>query len=259
MPRQRRAIRIPDDPLSGMELPYPLRTYQREGVMFFIQNQSALLADKMGLGKTVQTILAIRFLGHVNLCRRVLVVTPRSLCKNWQSEFRTWAPNLLVRIVEGNSRNRQAFYHLPIPVLIATYEQIRLDTDLLDRDTDFDIVVLDEAQRIKDQSSGASIACRGIPRKRSWALTGTPVENRPDDLLSLFSFVRRELLFRGIAVGDLHSRIKPFFLRRTKKDVLPELPPILIQDLNLELRGNRRGEFRPLRGTGNEIYGLLAG
>ena len=58
------------------------------------------------------------------------------------------APNLLVRIVEGSSRNRQALYHLPIPVLIATYEQIRLDTDLLDRDTDFDIVVLDEAQRI---------------------------------------------------------------------------------------------------------------
>ena len=131
-----------------MELPYPLRAYQRQGVTFFIKSQSALLADEMGLGKTVQTILAIRFLGHVNLCRRVLVVAPRSLCKNWQNEFRTWAPNLLVRIVEGSSRNRQALYHLPIPVLIATYEQIRLDTDLLDRDTDFDIVVLDEAQRI---------------------------------------------------------------------------------------------------------------
>jgi len=72
MVRQRRAIRIPEDPLSGMELPYPLRSYQREGVTFFIQNQSALLADEMGLGKTVQTILAIRFLAHVNLCRRVL-------------------------------------------------------------------------------------------------------------------------------------------------------------------------------------------
>jgi len=116
----------------------------------------------------------------------------------------------------------------------------------MDRDINFDIVVLDEAQRIKNQTSSTSIACRGLPRTRSWALTGTPVENRPDDLLSLFSFVRRKLLFPGIAMGDLHARIKPYFLRRTKKDVLPELPPIIIQDLNLELRGNQRVAYDDL-------------
>ena len=76
MARKRQSPRIPDDPLSGMELPYPLRAYQRDGVMFFVQSQSALLADEMGLGKTVQTILAIRLLGHANLCRRALVVPP---------------------------------------------------------------------------------------------------------------------------------------------------------------------------------------
>lgn len=227
-------------------LPFPLRAYQREGITFFVQNDAALLADEMGLGKTVQTILAIRCLVDKNLCQRVLVVTPRSLCKNWQSEFKTWAPRLLVRIVQGNARNRQAQYHLPIPVLIATYEQVRLDKDLFDRDSEFDVVVLDEAQRIKDQSSSTSVACRGIPRRRSWALTGTPVENHPDDLISLFSFVKRQLLFRGIAVGELHARIKPFFLRRTKKDVLPELPPILIQDLNLELSGHQLAAYETL-------------
>ena len=228
MAKKKTATCSSNDPLSQMEMPYPLRAYQRDGVTFFVQNDSGLLADEMGLGKTVQTILAIRCLGYANLCCRALVVAPRSLCKNWQREFKTWAPNLLVRIVEGSARNRQALYHLPIPVLIATYDQIRLDTNLLDRDTPFDIVVLDEAQRIKDQRSSTSLACRGIPRKRSWVLTGTPVENRPEDSISLFSFVRRQLLFRGIGVGELHSRIKPFFLRRTKNDVLPELPPILI-------------------------------
>ena len=77
-------------------------------------------------------------------------------------------------------------------------------------------------------------------------MTGTPVENHPDDLISLFSFIKRQLLFRGIAVGELHARIKPFFLRRTKKDVLPELPPILIQDLNLELSGHQLAAYETL-------------
>jgi SNF2 family DNA or RNA helicase len=81
---------------------------------------------------------------------------------------------------------------------------------MLDQDINFDVVVLDEAQRIKDQSSSTSIACRGIRRTRSWALTGTPVENRADDLLAIFSFVQRQLLFPGIAIGELHFRIRPY-------------------------------------------------
>src|ERR1043166_858260 len=97
-----------DKALGSIELPFPLRAYQKEGVMFFVHNKSALLADEMGLGKTVQTILAIRLLWQANLAQRTLVVAPRSLCKNWEQEFRTWAPNLLVRIVQGNGRNREA-------------------------------------------------------------------------------------------------------------------------------------------------------
>ncbi|HTU22605.1 MAG TPA: DEAD/DEAH box helicase [Gemmataceae bacterium] len=254
--------------LARTKLPHPLRVYQQEGVRFFAHNMSALLADEMGLGKTVQTILAVRYLAAKNPGQRALVVAPRSLCRNWALEFSPWAPNLLVRIVEGNARNRQAMYHLPIPVLIATYEQMRLDTDLLDRTSPFDIVVLDEAQRIKDQNSGTSIACRGIPRARSWALTGTPIENHLEDLMSLFSFVQRQLLFRGIPVGELHARIKPYFLRRTKADVLPELPPILIQDLALTLRGKQlaayeslwqsRSRFAPRLGKPVSQTGLLA-
>lgn len=242
-----------DGTLDCLDLPFPLRAYQREGVMFFAHNHHALLADEMGLGKTVQTILAIRLLQSVGNCQRVLVVAPRALCKNWQREFQVWAPSLLVRIVEGNARNRQAMYHLPIPVLIATYEQIRLDNDLLDRDAAFDVVILDEAQRIKDETSSTSLACRGIPRVRSWALSGTPLENRPSDLISVFSFVRRQLLFRGVSVGELHARIRPHFLRRTKKEVLPDLPPILIQDLNLELRGAQLAAYERMWETRTQL------
>ena len=224
---------------AQLSLPHKLRGYQRQGVAFFSQNDSALLADEMGLGKTVQTVVALRVLAGAGLCRRALVVAPRSLCQNWLSEFATWAPGLLVRLTEGNSHNRRALYHLPIPVIVSTYEQMRLDGDLVDRESPFDVVVLDEAQRIKDLNSATSIACRTIPRIRSWALTGTPFENRPADILSVFSFVRPHLLYRGISAAELHARIKPFFLRRTKAEVLPDLPPMLIQDLHLSLSGQQ--------------------
>lgn len=226
------------------EIPFPLRPYQRQGVFFFSQADAALLADEMGLGKTVQTILAIRALRQAGQCQRALIVCPRSLCANWQNEFSTWAPNLLVRVVEGTADNRRAFYNLPIPVLISTYELMRLDVDLLDRTTPFDVVVLDEAQRVKDESSQASVACRGIPRRRSWALTGTPVENCPDDLIALFSFVKRGILYAGMPVGELHDAIRPYFLRRTKSEVLAELPPIIQQEVHLLMDGQQLCAYR---------------
>ncbi|MFQ5496018.1 MAG: SNF2-related protein, partial [Phycisphaerae bacterium] len=112
----------PPQTLDPTDLPFSLRAYQSEGVAFLAQSESALLADEMGLGKTVQAILAIRVLRKMNQCQRALIVAPRSLCTNWRREFGVWAPNILVRIVEGNAQNRQALYHLPIPVLISTYE-----------------------------------------------------------------------------------------------------------------------------------------
>ena len=226
------------------EIPFPLRPYQRDGVSFFSKTEAALLADEMGLGKTVQTILAIRALRQAGQCQRALIVCPRSLCANWQNEFSTWAPNLLVRVVEGTTDNRRGLDHLPIPVLITTYELMRLDGDLLDRTTPFDVVVLDEAQRVKDESSQTSVACRGIPRKRSWALTGTPVENCPDDMIALFSFVKRGLVYAGMPVGELHAAIRPLFLRRTKAEVLADLPPIILQDVHLVLDGQQLCAYR---------------
>jgi len=257
-PAQKLAMPQTPPTLDLKDLPFPLRDYQSEGVAFLAQSESGLLADEMGLGKTVQAILAIRVLRRINQCQRALIVAPRSLCTNWRREFGLWAPNILVRVVEGNASNRKALYHLPIPVLIGTYEQIRSDTDLLDRDTSFDVVVLDEAQRIKDQRSNTSVACRGIPRQRSWALTGTPVENHPNDLISLFTFVRRKLLYRGIAVGELHAQIRPHFLRRTKSEVLSELPPILIQDWSLQLNGEQLAAYQDHWNTRMETLGESA-
>jgi len=222
---------------SGLRLPAPLRQYQWDGVNFLLSGESALLADEMGLGKTVQTSIALRLALRRPDCNRALIVAPASLRMNWEREIRQWAPELAVRRVMGNTRDRAATYQLPIPVLITSYEQARSDMGLLDGGVHFDIVVLDEAQRIKNAGSGVALACKLLPRTVSWALTGTPVENAIDDLVSIYAFVKPQLLQAGMPRQMVHDRIRPYFLRRRKRGVLSELPPIIVQDIPLELEG----------------------
>ncbi len=103
-----------------------------------------------------------------------------------------------------------------------------------------------EAQRIKNPASSVALACRTIPRDRSWALTGTPLENSSDDLASVFGFVMPGLLGRGMSPRECHDLIGPHFLRRTKAEVLAELPPMEIQDLPLELTATQRRTYNDL-------------
>ena len=148
-----------------------------------------------------------------------------------------------MRRLQGSRLDREACYQLPIPVVVGSYEQIRLDTPQLDAGTHFDIVVLDEAQRIKNAESETAFACRQLPFGRAWALTGTPVENSVSDLVSIYRFLNPALLHAGMSRAEIHNRIRPFFLRRRKAEVLPELPPIIIQDLPLELTGLQREAY----------------
>lgn len=217
-----------------------LRPYQREGVSFLFRNEAALLADEMGLGKTVQAITALRLLLRKPGIDRALIVAPASLGLNWQREFERWAPELVVRRLTGGQGNRLAYYELPIAVLIATYEQISIDA--LDRvpDGTFDVVVLDEAQRIKNYSSRTAFACRLLPREIAWALTGTPIENSRSDIESIFEFLRPGLLHRTDGKTKILSAIAPHFLRRRKSDVVKDLPPIIFQDMDLELTEAQR-------------------
>ena len=158
-------------------IPEELHDYQWEGIAFLYRSRSALLADEMGLGKTVQASIALMLLmsAHKDV-RRALIVAPSSLTLNWMMELEKWAPSLTVRRVQGDTQNREAFYLLPIPVLVSSYEQVRQDG--LDRipSNNFDIVILDEAQRIKNRNSATALACRLLPRKYSWALSATPLK-----------------------------------------------------------------------------------
>ena len=220
-----------------------LRPYQREGVSFLLRNSAALLADEMGLGKTVQAITALRLLLRQPDIDRALIVVPASLALNWQRELDRWAPELVVRRLMGSQDDRLAYYDLPIAVLIATYEQI--SADALDRVPEgaFDIVILDEAQRIKNHSSRTAFACRLLPRDISWALTGTPIENSRSDIESIFAFLRSGLVEPTDGKARVQSAIAPHFLRRRKAEVLADLPPIIFQDLDLELTEGQRSAY----------------
>jgi hypothetical protein len=153
-----------------MGLPFQLRSYQWEGVSFLFHSDAALLADEMGLGKTVQAIVALRLIFRKRVSKRALIIAPSSLAINWEREFATWAPNLVVRRVMGTFEDRRMTYKLPIQVLIATYDQIRSDGVDMGQDTVFDLVILDEAQRVKNRHTRGALACRLISRKQSWAL-----------------------------------------------------------------------------------------
>ena len=197
----------------------------------------------MGLGKTVQATTALRLLLRRPGIDRALIVVPASLGLNWQRELERWAPELVVRRLTGGQTDRLAYYELPIAVLIATYEQVGVDA--LDRvpNGTFDIVILDEAQRIKNYSSRAAFACRLLPRDIAWALTGTPIENSRSDIESIFAFLRPGLVQRTDRKAIVLSHIAPHFLRRRKAEVLSDLPPIIFQDMDLELTENQRSAY----------------
>ena len=229
--------------INSLKLPYQLRPYQWEGIRFLVESDAVLLADEMGLGKTVQVAVSLEILWRKSQLTRALVVVPASLKLNWETELRQWAPSLSVQRVQGNAASRRAYYLLPINVLIASYEEIRLDILRFANNVLFDVVVLDEAQRIKNLHSKSSLACRLLNSNRSWALTGTPVENQRNDLISIFRFVKIGVLNQGLSRTEIHSRMRPYFLRRCKRDVLKDLPPIIDQEIPIELQGAQQEAY----------------
>ena len=231
-----------------------LRPYQWKGVNFLLRRKTCLLADEMGLGKTVQVAKALSLLLPKSKYGRALIIVPAALKLNWEKEIDRWAPKLSVRRLQGDSHERFANYHLPIRVVIASYEQIREDAISLSNLVNFEVVVLDEAQKIKNIHSKTSFAVRILRRERSWAMTGTPVENSVDDLFSIFRFVKKDLLNQSMNRLEIHKLMKPYFVRRLKSDVLPEMPPIVLQDMPIELSLCQREAYNKIW---NERYGFV--
>lgn len=237
---------------NSLEFPFRPFPYQWEGVAFLYPRHAAMLADEMGLGKTMQAITSIRLLVFTREIRNVLLVCPKPLVSNWQREFAQWAPELSVTTIEGNRQRREWLWKVPEqPVKIANYELVARDQPILcDHPTPFDLVLLDEAQRIKNRTCGTSRAVRSIPRLRSWALTGTPIENSSEDLCGIFEFLRPGVLRADLKPRRLRQATRDYLLRRTKDEVLDDLPPILCRDAELSLTPAQRDTYSMAEGEG---------
>lgn len=222
---------------ARLEFPFQPFPYQFEGISFLFPRAAAILADEMGLGKTMQAITTIRMLLLSGELGRVLLVCPKPLVTNWMKEFRQWAPEIPVAVVEGDaSRRRWIWTDSGSPVTLANYESLVRDADYLaDQQLHFDLMALDEAQRIKNRNSTTSQVVRSVPRNRSWALTGTPIENSPDDLVSIFEFLSPGYLQDGMPLRSMADATQDYILRRTKDKVLTEMPPKMYRDADLEL------------------------
>ncbi len=222
----------------------PLYPYQREGVRGFLSEGRLLLADDMGLGKTAQAIAACGVLWQSGRVRRAIIITPASLKPQWAREWAVFS-DLPIEIVDGSPDARQALYaSRKEGFLIINYEQLLRDLEIV-RAWNPDLVVLDEAQRIKNWQTKTALSVKGLTPTYRLVLTGTPMENRIDELASVVEWVDDMALEPKWRLGALHAiredgrnemvgvrhlgtireRLRHCMVRRVRQDVLDQLPP----------------------------------
>ena len=238
-----------------------LRKYQYTGYCFFKTLHDlgfgGILGDEMGLGKTIQ---AITFISSIK-DKTSLIIAPSSLALNWINEFKRFAPTLNVKLVTGIKENRTKILneYSNYDVLITTYSLLKNDINEY-LDIEFDSIILDEAQNIKNYTSQNSIYIKQLKSKSRFALTGTPIENSLLELWSIFDFIMPGYLFdretfmvkyyrrfmdnKELSI-EFKNLINPFILRRLKKDVLKELPEKIEKIIEVELPRSQQ-----------EVYGI---
>ena len=221
---------------------HPLYDYQIEGMLHLAFKGRAILADEMGLGKTVQAIAACELLRQINRIERVLVVSPVSLKTEWEEQISKFT-DLPCLIVQGNRAERLKSYQKPSFFYLCNYEQLLYDADDIQSILMPDVIILDEAQRVKNWQTKTAQVVKRLQSPNLFVLTGTPLENRIDEIYSIAQVIDPQLLgplFRfnrdfykldekGKPTGyknldKLHHRLRPILLRRRKHDVEDELP-----------------------------------
>ncbi len=236
---------------SVLDWPGELLPFQLDGVRVLVSRPEVLLADDMGLGKTVQAIAALRILFHEGAVESALIVAPASLVYQWRGEIKKWAPELRVSTIRGTAQQRAMAWAYPAHIFVTTYESLRSDLthdrDCGPRRRTWGVAILDEAQKIKNRATSVSAACKALPRSRSWALTGTPLENSIDDLASIMELLQPNEAGDSVAPlavdGLLLERHRELQLRRRKSDVLTELPPKRLHSVMLDLTVAQRKAY----------------
>ncbi|MYB34496.1 MAG: DEAD/DEAH box helicase [Gammaproteobacteria bacterium] len=228
-------------PLRENLLKVPLLPYQLDGIAFAVGAGRAILADEMGLGKTIQGIGVAEMLAEEAGISRVLVISPASLKSQWQIEIKRFCDRDC-QIVLGSAADRAEQYRNPAFFTLCNYEQVLRDVDLI-RQEAWDLIVLDEGQRIKNWEAKTSQAIKSLNSSFALVLSGTPLENRLDDLYSVVEFIddrhlgpsfrfqnhHRVVDEKGKVLGyrnltELRENLAPVLLRRTRSSVQMELP-----------------------------------
>ncbi|HZM06695.1 MAG TPA: SNF2-related protein, partial [Candidatus Saccharimonadales bacterium] len=257
--QQRGEVKLATPPLGNLEA--ILRPYQKDGVawLHFLRANGfgGILADEMGLGKTLQVLAHLHVLQNPSPS---LIICPTSLVYNWQAEAKKFTPDLRVLPLHGPQRH-EWFAQIPQHDLIITsYALLRRDAELY-RGLEFDTVVLDEAQHIKNRQTQNAQAVKAIRARHRLVLTGTPLENSVLDLWSIFDFLMPGYLGLGAdfreryetaivrdknaaAQARLARRLRPFMLRRLKQDVVADLPEKIEQVTYCELSDDQRALYQ---------------
>lgn len=229
-----------------MEL-YP---FQREGIRQLIGRPCILLADDMGLGKTVQAVVALRELFEAKVIRRALIVCPASLSRNWRREIRVWAQSIPAVLYEG--ADRYGLLEGNAPILIGSFETVADDLRRATRDgrsfcdIGVDLIILDEAQRIKDPTSIRSRVLARVLAGRRWAITGTPIENHPRELNSILRFLFPNEFLDSEDCDDLALMLLQrdrAMIRRTKAEVGIQLPERVTGYTPVQLTPDQAAEY----------------
>ena len=252
---------VPMNPPDGFKA--VLRPYQQVGLGWLHtmnrRGLGACLADDMGLGKTVQILSLLATRQAEGIEKPSLIVMPKSLLFNWQSEIQKFAPDLTTLVYTGPSRQRM-FKDFPyVDLVLTTYGTLRNDVTTLAQ-TSFDYCILDESQAIKNADSSTAEACRAIRADYRIAMTGTPIENKLAELFSQLDFLNPGLLGKlahDATTGSsrlpedtfrkVRQAVRTFILRRTKQMVAKDLPPKTEQILWVELDEVHQAEYNALR------------
>ena len=261
---------VKDGTASFDLLRHPLLPYQREGMLHLAFGERALLADEMGLGKTIQAIAACELLARRKGIARVLVVCPASLKAEWEEQIARFTDRP-AHSVFGPRPARLAAYREPTFFTIVNYEQVLSDARDINEILQPDVVVLDEAQRIKNWQIKTARQVKSLRSPYAFVLTGTPVENRIDELYSIVQYLDPELvgpLFRfnrefyelderGRPVdyknlAELRRRLQPVMLRRRKSDVESELPGRTVKTYFVPMVEEQAPALRGLQQAGRQ-------
>lgn len=235
--------------LPRLSLNAELRDYQMIGIKWLAMLNhygfGGILADDMGLGKTLQTIAFLSTILEKNT--KVLILAPSSLIYNWKDEFQKFAPTIDVAVSYGLKHVRMATISEDHQVVVTSYASFRQDFNLF-QEKQFDYLILDEAQVMKNNQTKIAQKLRDFDVKNCFALSGTPIENNLTEIWSIFQIVLPGLLpkkkaFSKLDASQVAKAIQPFIMRRKKEDVLPELPDLIEMNYTSELADSQKAIY----------------